>query len=221
MSYILHINTALDNASVSLADNEHVIAERLSNSQKEHASFLQVAISEITTTTGIPLKNLSAVAVINGPGSYTGLRVAMSGAKGICFALSIPLITVNTLEWMAAACKEEADLFCPMIDARRMEVFTAMYDHEKIEVAPPTAMILEPESFKTVLEAKNVLFFGNGAEKFSTIINHPNASFMPVFPGTKELAEIAWNRYQERTFADLAYAEPLYVKDFFTPVKPS
>ena len=145
----------------------------------------------------------------------------MSGAKGICFALSIPLITVNTLEWMAAACKEEADLFCPMIDARRMEVFTAMYDHEKIEVAPPTAMILEPDSFKTDLQAKKVLFFGNGAEKFSALTNHPNASFIPVFPGTKELAEIAWNRYQERTFADLAYAEPLYVKDFFTPVKPS
>ena len=221
MSYILHINTALDNASVSLADNEHVIAERLSNSQKEHASFLQVAIAEITTMAGIPLKNLSAVAVINGPGSYTGLRVGMSGAKGICFALSIPLITVNTLEWMAAACKEEADLFCPMIDARRMEVFTAMYNHEKIEVAPPIAMILEPDSFKTDLQAKKVLFFGNGAEKFSALTNHPNARFMPVFPGTKELAEIAWNRYQERTFADLAYAEPLYVKEFYTPVKPS
>jgi len=221
MSYILHINTALDNASVSLADNAHVIAERLSDNQKEHAAFLQVAIAEITSSAGIPLKNLSAVAVINGPGSYTGLRVGMSGAKGICFALSIPLITVNTLEWMAAACKKEADLFCPMIDARRMEVFTALYDQEKIEVAPPTAMILEPESFKTVLETKKVLFFGNGAEKFSTLINHPNASFTPVFPGTKELAEIAWNLYQERTFADLTYAEPLYVKEFYTPLKVS
>ena len=221
MSYILHINTALDNASVSLADNKHVIAERLSNSQKEHASFLQVAIAEITTIAGITLKNLSAVAVINGPGSYTGLRVGMSGAKGICFALSIPLITVNTLEWMAAACKEESDLFCPMIDARRMEVFTAMYNHEKIEVAPPTAMILDSDSFKTDLQDKKVLFFGNGAEKFSALSNHTNASFMPVFPGTKELAEIAWNRYQERIFADLAYAEPLYVKEFYTPVKPS
>lgn len=221
MSYILHINTALDNASVSLADKEHVIAERLSNNQKEHASFLQVAIAEITTKAGIPLRNLSAVAVINGPGSYTGLRVGMSGAKGICFALSIPLITVNTLEWMAAACKDEADLFCPMIDARRMEVFTALYNHEKIEVAPPTAMILEPDSFKADLQAKKVLFFGNGAEKFSALTNHPNAHFIPVFPGSKELAKIAWNLYQERTFADLAYAEPLYVKEFYTPVKVS
>jgi tRNA threonylcarbamoyladenosine biosynthesis protein TsaB len=221
MTYILHINTALDNASVSLADKEHVIEERFSNSQKEHASFLQVAIAEITTLAGIALKNLSAVAVINGPGSYTGLRVGMSGAKGICFALSIPLIAVNTLEWMVAACKDEADLFCPMIDARRMEVFTAMYDYKKIEVAPPTAMILEPDSFKTDLQAKKVLFFGNGAEKFSVLTNHPNARFLPVFPGTKELAEIAWNLYQERTFADLAYAEPLYIKEFYTPVKPS
>jgi tRNA threonylcarbamoyladenosine biosynthesis protein TsaB len=221
MSYILHINTALENASVSLADKNQIIAERLSNSQKEHASFLQVAIAEITAKTGIPLKNISAVAVINGPGSYTGLRVGMAGAKGICFALSIPLITVNTLEWMTAACKEDADLFCPMIDARRMEVFTAMYNSEKIEVAPPTAMILEPDSFTTDLQSKKVLFFGNGAEKFSVLTNHPNARFLTVFAGTKELAEIAWNLYQERTFADLAYAEPLYVKDFFTPVKPS
>jgi tRNA threonylcarbamoyladenosine biosynthesis protein TsaB len=221
MSYILHINTALDNASVSLAVNDHVIAERLSDSQKEHASFLQVAIAEITSIAGIKLKNLSAVAVIHGPGSYTGLRVGMSGAKGICFALSIPLITVNTLEWMAAACKEEADLFCPMIDARRMEVFTAMYNREKIEVAPPTAMILEPDSFQPDLQAKKIVFFGNGAKKFSALINHPNASFKPVFPGTRELAEIAWNLYQERTFADLTYAEPLYVKEFYTPVKPS
>jgi tRNA threonylcarbamoyladenosine biosynthesis protein TsaB len=108
-----------------------------------------------------------------------------------------------------------------MIDARRMEVFTAMYNKEKIEVAPPTAMILEPDSFKTDLQAKKIVFFGNGAKKFSALINHPNASFKPVFPGTKELAEITWNLYQERTFADLTYAEPLYVKEFYTPLKAS
>lgn len=167
MSYILHINTALDNASVSLAENEHVIEERLSNSQKEHASFLQVAIAEITTIAGISLKNLSAVAVVNGPGSYTGLRVGLSGAKGICFALSIPLITINTLEWMAAAAsQDEADLFCPMIDARRMEVFTAMYNHEKIEVTPPTAMILEPDSFKQIWRLKKSFFSETGLKNF-------------------------------------------------------
>jgi tRNA threonylcarbamoyladenosine biosynthesis protein TsaB len=145
----------------------------------------------------------------------------MSGAKGICFALSLPLITVNTLEWMAAACKGEvADLFCPMVDARRMEVFTALYDQNQIEVAPPTTLVLDPDSFSERLQQKKILFFGNGAEKFSALISHPNAFFKSIIPGAEEFAKISWNRYQESVFADLTYAEPLYVKEFFTTAKP-
>jgi tRNA threonylcarbamoyladenosine biosynthesis protein TsaB len=220
MSYILHINTALDQASVSLAHQQEVIAEQQNNSQKEHASFLQVAIGEMMQKQGISLKSLSALAVINGPGSYTGLRVGMSGAKGICFALSLPLITVNTLEWMAAACKgEDADLFCPMIDARRMEVFTALYDQNQIEVTPPTSLVLDPASFSGALQRKKILFFGNGAEKFSTLVSHPNACYKSIIPGVKELAEISWSRYQEGVFADLTYAEPFYLKEFYTTAK--
>jgi tRNA threonylcarbamoyladenosine biosynthesis protein TsaB len=220
MSYILHINTALETASVSLALKGEVIIEQQNDIQKEHASFLQLAIGEMMQQAGIPLKNLGAVAVIHGPGSYTGLRVGMAGAKGICYGLSIPLVTVNTLEWMAGACKnEEANLFCPMIDARRMEVFTALYTRSLEEITPPSSLILQPESFVKELETNKIVFFGTGAQKFAAIFSHPNALFKPLVSGAAELALISWNRYQNGIFADLAYSEPRYVKEFYTTSK--
>jgi tRNA threonylcarbamoyladenosine biosynthesis protein TsaB len=220
MSYILHINTALETASVSLALKSSVILERQNGVQKEHASFLQLAIDEMMQEAGIPLKDLAAVAVIHGPGSYTGLRVGMAGAKGICYALSVPLITINTLEWMVEACKnEDADMFCPMIDARRMEVFTALYNRSLKEIKPPSSLILEAKSFSTELETNKITFFGNGAEKFAHFFSHQNAAFKTLVSGGFELASIAWERYQHGIFADLAYSEPLYIKEFFTPAK--
>jgi tRNA threonylcarbamoyladenosine biosynthesis protein TsaB len=220
MNYILHINTALETASVSLAKNGAVIIERRNDVQKEHASFLHLAIDEVIHEVGITLKNLDAVAVINGPGSYTGLRVGLAAAKGICYGLSVPLITVNTLEWMAEACKkEETDLFCPMIDARRMEVFTALYNHSLEEISQPSSLILQPESFFEELATNKIIFFGNGAPKFSTLLSHKNARFMTLEAGADEFASISWKRYQNGVFADLAYSEPLYVKAFYTPAK--
>jgi tRNA threonylcarbamoyladenosine biosynthesis protein TsaB len=220
MSYILHINTALETASVSLALKGSVLLERHNGVQKEHASFLQLAIGEMMQEAGIPLKELAAVAVIHGPGSYTGLRVGMAGAKGICYALSVPLITINTLEWMVEACKnEDADMFCPMIDARRMEVFTALYNRSLREIKPPCSLILQPESFSTELEKNKITFFGNGAEKFTNFFPHQNAAFKTLVSGNIELASIALKRYQLGIFADLAYSEPLYIKEFYTPAK--
>jgi len=220
MSYILHINTALETASVSLAIKGSVVSERQNGVQKEHAAFLHLAIDEMMQEAGIPLKDLAAVAVIHGPGSYTGLRVGMAGAKGICYALSLPLITINTLEWMVEACRnEDADLYCPMIDARRMEVFTALYNRSLEEIKPPTALILDAESFATELETNKITFFGNGAEKFATLFSHQNAAFKTLVSGNIELARIAWKRYQESTFSDLAYSEPLYIKEFYTPTR--
>ncbi len=220
MSYILHINTALETASVSLAINGAVILEHQNDVQKEHASFLHLAIAEIIHEAGIALKNLDAVAVIHGPGSYTGIRVGLAAAKGICYGLSVPLITVNTLEWMAAACKnKEADLFSPMIDARRMEVFTALYNPGLEEISPPSSLILQPECFFKELETNKILFFGNGAQKFSTLLSHKNARFETLFPGADEFSSISWKRYQNGIFADLVYSEALYVKAFYTPVK--
>jgi tRNA threonylcarbamoyladenosine biosynthesis protein TsaB len=220
MNYILQINTALDTASVSLAINGAVISERRNDVQKEHASFLHLAIAEMMQEAGIALKNLNAVSVIHGPGSYTGLRVGLAAAKGICYGLTVPLITVNTLEWMAGACKnEEADLFCPMIDARRMEVFTALYNRSLEEINPPSSLVLQPESFLKELETNKIIFFGNGAQKFSTLLSHQNATFKTLDPGADEFASISWKRYQNGIFADLAYTEPLYVKAFYTPVR--
>ena len=219
MNYILQINTALESASVSLTENGVVISARRNDVQKEHASFLHLAIAEMMQEAGIPLKNINAVAVIHGPGSYTGLRVGLAAAKGICYGLSVPLITVNTLEWMARACKnEDADLFCPMIDARRMEVFTALYNRNGEEINPPSSLILQPESFLKELETNKIVFFGNGALKFSTLLSHENALFKTLNAGAAEFAAISWKRYQNGLFADLAYSEPLYVKAFYTPV---
>jgi tRNA threonylcarbamoyladenosine biosynthesis protein TsaB len=218
MNYILQINTALDTASVSLAINGAVILERRNDVQKEHASFLHLAIAEMMQEAGIALKNLNAVSVIHGPGSYTGLRVGLAAAKGICYGLSVPLITVNTLEWMAGACKkEEADFFCPMIDARRMEVFTALYNRSLEEINPPSSLILQPDSFFKELETNKIIFFGNGAQKFSTLLSHQNAIFKTLEAGAVEFASISWKRYQNGIFADLVYSEPLYVKAFYTP----
>jgi tRNA threonylcarbamoyladenosine biosynthesis protein TsaB len=215
MSHLLHINTALETAYISIALEDKVIAERKSHNQKEHAAFLHAAIDEMLRENEITPSHLSGVSVISGPGSYTGLRVGMACAKGLCFALSIPLINVNTLEWMAAAAYDEKqDLICPMIDARRMEVFTAMYDLRKTCLLQPQALILTAESFSDWLEGKKILFFGNGAEKFRELMMHPNASFGTLTSGAKELAVIAWGKYVNSEFSDLAYAEPLYVKDF-------
>ena len=218
MSLILHINTALSTGSVSLADDDHLLSERTSGEQSEHASFLQPAIRELLQEQGLHIRDLSAVAVVYGPGSYTGLRVGMACAKGICFASNLPLITIGTLEWMAsAAIGDEAPLLCPMIDARRDEVFTALYDREGNEVRPPFAAILDGDSFRPELQAGKVHFFGNGAEKFQRMIQHANTIFTPVFPGSYHLSLLSRSRFRRASFSEVAYTEPLYVKEFHTP----
>jgi len=220
MSYLLHINTALETASISLSREGKIIAEKQNSNQKDHATFLHPAIQDVLKKVDLTVKSLSAISVIAGPGSYTGLRVGMSAAKGMCFALSLPMITVNTLEWMAlSAANEETDLLCPMIDARRMEVYTALYARNLEEIIPPAALILHTDSFSERLEINQILFFGNGAEKFSKLIAHPNAAFKMIDPNIEKFAEISWNLYQQRTFANLAYTEPLYIKDFYTTFK--
>jgi tRNA threonylcarbamoyladenosine biosynthesis protein TsaB len=220
MSYLLNINTALEIASISLSREGEIIAEKQNSHQKDHASFLHPAILEVLKKADLTIKNLSAVSIIAGPGSYTGLRVGMSAAKGICFALNLPLITVNTLEWMASsASNEETELFCPMIDARRMEVYTALYSKNLEEITPPTALILQTDSFSERLKTNKILFFGNGAKKCLTLISHPNAAFKIIEPLTEKFTEISWNRYQKGIFANLAYVEPLYIKDFYTANK--
>jgi tRNA threonylcarbamoyladenosine biosynthesis protein TsaB len=216
---VLHIDTAVQVASVCLSDGDDIIASLVNPSEKESASWLHVAIQSILQQNNMVPAQLAAVAVSTGPGSYTGLRVGLSAAKGLCYALSIPLIGINTLQMMAAAAQENtSELLCPMIDARRMEVFTAIYDQSLQKVLPPTNMILDENSFADRLTENPILFFGNGSKKAEGIINHPNARFADVSATAENMVALAAEKFKREEFLDLAYSEPYYGKDFHSPI---
>jgi tRNA threonylcarbamoyladenosine biosynthesis protein TsaB len=217
VSVILNIETAIDSASVCLAKNGQPVLSKQHPHPKDSASWIQPAISDLLNETGYTFKGLHAVAVSNGPGSYTGLRVGMATAKGICFALNIPLITMNTLKIMAASFPMQEGWLCPMIDARRMEVFTAVYDNELNEILPPKNMILNDESFIEMIEQEKMVFFGNGSEKFRSLMQHKNAFFASFTLTAAHMAALSETAYDDGQFADLAYSEPFYGKDFFSP----
>jgi tRNA threonylcarbamoyladenosine biosynthesis protein TsaB len=217
MSLIINIDTALDTASVCLAEDGNVLKLSSSDDQKDHASWLHTEIAELLQKSGYSIKDLDAVAVSVGPGSYTGLRVGLAAAKGFCYALDIPLITINSLLIIAFAVKDEAiDIICPMIDARRMEVFTAMYDKDLQEKHSPQAMIVDEKSFASFLLKGKVLFCGNGVKKLQPLISNSNALFSNTMAGASHLARLSFNCYNNKEFADLAYAEPLYIKEFYS-----
>lgn len=218
MAIILNIDTAVDSASVCLAKDGLSLQFAINANQKDHAAWLHLTIQKILSATGLSVNDLNAVAVTIGPGSYTGLRVGLSAAKGLCFALHIPLITINTLEMMAHAIKEnEGDIVCPLIDARRMEVFMAAYNKSMQEIIKPCAMIIEPHSFDSLLASGKVIFVGNGREKLKKIIIHPNAIFNNVIATAADLAFLSEKNHFEKKFADLAYVEPFYIKEFYSP----
>lgn len=214
-NYILQINTALSEASVSICANGETIGEKINPSQQEHAGFLQPAIASLCADLQLQLSDLHAVSVVNGPGSYTGLRVGLSAAKGICYALDLPLICINTLEWMAYAnINQDADWICPMIDARRMEVFTAVYDKEMNELMKPQPKILEPSDFLDHLNEKSIAFVGDGSRKWKEICHHTNAKFPEAHFDVLSLSKLSQKNYLLNRFADLAYSEPFYTKEF-------
>jgi len=168
MSLILNIDTALDTASVCLSKDGNVLQFSSSENQKDHASWLHSEIAGLLQKSGKTIKDLDAVAVSVGPGSYTGLRVGLAAAKGFCYALDIPLITINTLKIIALAVKDEAiDIICTLIDARRMEIFTAVYDKDLREKISPHAMLVDENSFASVLSSGKILFCDNGAKNLS------------------------------------------------------
>lgn len=220
MATILHIDTASSSASVSLATDGRIIDFIENNLPNEHASFLQPAVKKLLQNAGILLKELDAIAVVIGPGSYTGLRVGLASAKGLAYASVKPLITIGTLPVMANAAREaEQDnslLYAPMMDARRMEVFTAVYDGEGNENLSPHAKILSHDSFVELLLRNKILFFGNGAAKFKEITNHPNALFSTDYSTIQSFAQLSFSAYRQQKFATLAYCEPLYLKEFYT-----
>ena len=217
MSLLLHIETAVTGSSVCLSNGDKVILLKENPSQKDSAAWVQPAIQELAKESGIALRDLQAVSVSAGPGSYTGLRVGMSTAKGLCYALGIPLITVSTLKMMAvAAGNPGTDLLCPMIDARRMEVFTALYNKDLSEVVAPHNLILDADSFAGPLQQHTVCFFGNGAAKFRPLVTSPQARFADVEANAAHLVPLALRAFEAQAFADLAYAEPYYGKEFFS-----
>lgn len=219
MARILHIDTAVEGASVCLANDNVLLAPAMTDRKKDQSGWLHNSIRQLINTSGLQLSDLEAVAVTIGPGSYTGLRVGLSAAKGICFALGLPLITINTLEVMASAARIEGSnaLLCPMIDARRMEVFTAVYDQTLKEIMAPCAMILNGTNFDHILGTDQVIFSGNGSYKWKTVLSHANAQFSDVTTTAEDMVQLAGKYYEDKRFADLAYVEPFYVKEFYSP----
>ncbi len=225
MSLILNIDTSVTDAFVCLANEETVLEVASNSSQKDHAAWLHIAIAEVLENCNCSLNELDAIAVSAGPGSYTGLRVSMSTAKGLCYASKKPLIVVSTLKTMALAAitqltmqsRNSTTFFCPMIDARRMEVFTAVFDMDFNEILPVHNKILDTGSFMDLLHTHEMIFLGNGSEKFKNIITHSNAVFKNIQATAKHLAILSHQQYVQQQFADLAYVEPFYVKEFYSP----
>jgi tRNA threonylcarbamoyladenosine biosynthesis protein TsaB len=224
MAILLNIDTATEIAIISLSEKDSVIEYVTNTDQKDHASFLQPAIKILFQKADLTINNINAVAVAAGPGSYTGLRVGMASAKGLCYALSIPMITINTLEVMALSSikkiKEQSALYCPMIDARRMEVFIAVYDDQLAEIIKPCSMILNEESFNDMLQKSKIYFSGSGILKLEDILKNQNAIFNNHQTTPDAMAALSYKTYIKKSFADVAYASPEYLKEFYTPSKP-
>ena len=223
-NYLLCIDTSVQSASVALTDGSQLLSIKSSDQPRDHAAFLQPAIEQLLHETNIKGSQLNAVAVTSGPGSYTGLRIGMASAKGLCFGLNIPLITLPTPEVMCVAALQQlsADdsfLLAPMIDARRMEVFTALYTQSIQTVKEPHACILQTDSFNELLQEQILYFFGNGAEKWKTLCSHSNARFLNVNWSAADMAVAAFTKFQQKDFASLAYAAPFYGKDFHSTSK--
>jgi tRNA threonylcarbamoyladenosine biosynthesis protein TsaB len=227
MVLILNIDTALDSASVSLAESGKILLSDYNNTQKDHAAWIQTAISNLMKQAGIDIKKLNAVGVNIGPGSYTGLRIGLSSAKGICYALNIPLITEISLKIIALSGIKFMEtstppeiwqqlLYCPMIDARRMEVFTAIYNFKLEEILKPQAYILNETSFRDELKRQKILFLGNGSIKFQSVCQNSNAFFEKMPLDSSAFSELTYKNFIGNNFADLIYAEPFYLKEFFS-----
>ena len=218
MAIILNIDTAVESASVCLAKDTQPVQFAINNNQRDHASWLHSSIQKIISDAGLTTKDIEAIAVTIVPGSFTGLRVGLSAAKGLCYALNIPLIAINTLEVIATGVKEDqADMICPLIDARRMEVFMAVYDKQMQEIIKPCAMIIEPDSFNSLLQSGKIAFAGNGSKKLQKIIVHSNAIFNNFIATSIDMIILSAKKYVEKNFANLSYVEPFYIKEFYSP----
>ena len=218
MAIILCLETATTNCSVALSVNGNVVAFREENNKNfSHAEKLHVFIEEVLTAAQIDKKQLDAVAISKGPGSYTGLRIGVSAAKGLCFALDIPLISTLTLEVLAQQANCEDCLIIPLIDARRMEVYSAVFDKDKNPLRETEAEIINEDSFSEYLSKKKTVFLGDGAEKFQLLSTHQNAEFLiDKFPSAKDMASLVEAKYKISDLENVAYFEPFYLKEFMS-----
>lgn len=218
MSVILNIDTALGRGSICLANNGVSLQLEQQQDQKGQAAWLHPCISRMLRENGMKMQDLDAIAVSIGPGSYTGLRVGLAAAKGFCYALQVPLIAIGSLTVMAYSVKDEAkELICPMIDARRMEVFTALYDSSLRELNSPHALIINEESFTSIISNSHVLFCGTGAAKIKSFATSSQAVISETLSDARHLAVLSASAFNNQQFADLTYTEPLYVKEFYSP----
>ncbi|MDD3004722.1 tRNA (adenosine(37)-N6)-threonylcarbamoyltransferase complex dimerization subunit type 1 TsaB [Flavobacterium sp.] len=221
-TYILNIETATKNCSVALAKNGELLSFReIAKEGYSHAEKLHVFIEEILSESKLNFQDLNAVAISQGPGSYTGLRIGVSSAKGLCYALNIPLIAIDTLQSMAAQLKIAEGIIIPMIDARRMEVFSAQYDANLGCIQPVAAEIITAESYQN---REDILhFIGDGAPKCKEFLNKDNFIFHDdiIYPSAKNMCVLSYEKHKKSDTVNVAYFEPLYVKDFMIMKKKS
>jgi tRNA threonylcarbamoyladenosine biosynthesis protein TsaB len=216
LAIILNIETATKNCSVSIAKDGEVIAiKELNNGNYSHAEVLHPFILNVLEEVNLTSKEIDAVAVSKGPGSYTGLRIGVSAAKGLCFAFDKPLISIKTLESLAHAISVDNGIIVSMLDARRMEVYAAVFNNNFEKIRDIKAEIIDENSFSEYLEVGKVTFLGDGAHKCKEVITHKNAVFVDdKFPSAKEMAKLSYDKYKKNDIEDVAYFEPFYLKDF-------
>ncbi|MBO0359812.1 tRNA (adenosine(37)-N6)-threonylcarbamoyltransferase complex dimerization subunit type 1 TsaB [Hymenobacter sp. BT186] len=224
-SLVLSLETSSPVCSVALhrLDDSTLVGQSELRLEKSHSSHLSVLVSQLLENSQYSLQDVAAVAVSDGPGSYTGLRIGAAAAKGLCFALDIPLLAVSTLQALArqvaaVTARPEAVLFCPMLDARRMEVYAALYSHNGEEVLPPAPLLLDTDPLAEQLAHHQLLCFGNGAAKFQPLVaDTPNATFLAgIEPSAVAVGELAVEAYRRQEFRDVAYYEPFYLKEVYT-----
>ena len=220
MTYILNIETATRNCSVALSQNGNMlVCKEIAEAGYSHAEKLHVFIDEILKENKLTFKDLSAIAISQGPGSYTGLRIGVSAAKGLCYSLDIPLIAIDTLEILARKLTVENGIIIPMIDARRMECYTAVFDAKHEKIREVKAEIIDENSFQEIT-TEVIHFVGDGATKCKDVLSDTKFIYHDEiqFPSANEMSKIAYDKYKKNDTVDVAYFEPFYLKDFMMTV---
>lgn len=217
-NYIIIIDTALETATVAICNNNQIVSAAHNFQSNSHASFVHTSLQQLLQQQQIQIQKIQAIAVVHGPGSYTGIRIGLSAAKGFCFSLQIPLITISTVELLAYAAQQiepQAAYYIPLIDARRMEAFTAIYNHQLQALTNPFATVITTEAFEQYYTKNTTVFIGNAVTKATTILQHNHIIWLHNTYTIHHLAQIANQKLQQQQYSNIANTEPLYGKAFF------